>query len=229
MLTNTTIKQVVEYRQQKDTISESDYRDILLNRCPNYEHVNGKIYASNINEPYVAVTVSPYHSRFESQIESGVFPLVSALLGKGYFPVSSCAGHTDHWREYYVTIAIPELIDLTLELSKDSKVEYFESMANIKLSVQNNGSMKYSRREFDEINTELDLEYRDLDMILMREYKKYYYAKISFDYSKYELRFNPFDMLAGRFFHKKEISKFNEWKSNIIEHIQSEEFPYFYA
>jgi len=46
-------------------------------------------------EPYIAVTVSPFHAAFSSQVESGVWDLVRSLNDKGYNTVSSCEGHYD--------------------------------------------------------------------------------------------------------------------------------------
>jgi len=139
-----------------------NYEMAVKYRCPNFLHKNGKIHASKIGEPYVAVTVSPYHDKFQSQIEEPVWPVVKGLVDKGYLPVSSCGGHTDPWWEYYFMLAV---------------------------------------------GTE---------------------EQVRFHHEPFALFFNPFNIFASHFFHKKEIEEFEIWKNNLLNYIENE-IDYFYG
>ncbi|MEZ8292222.1 hypothetical protein AB6D11_00050 [Vibrio splendidus] len=44
-------------------------------------------------DAFMAVSVSPKFTEFESQIEPPIYPAVKALVNKGYHTISSCAGH----------------------------------------------------------------------------------------------------------------------------------------
>ena len=61
--------------------------EVLLNSV----HEDGRIYHSK--EPYVAITISPFHKSFRSQIEDGIWAIVNCLNKKGYYTLSSCEGH----------------------------------------------------------------------------------------------------------------------------------------
>ena len=54
------------------------------------------------------ITVSPFDPHFRSHIEKGVWSLVSTLLTKNYYPVSSCEGHEKE-KLLYITLAFGEL------------------------------------------------------------------------------------------------------------------------
>lgn len=77
--------------------------DKVLDRTFNWKHPDGRIHATRENGDYHAVTASPYHSEFRSQIEDGVWPVVEALIEKGHLPISSCEGHGGS--QLYVTLA----------------------------------------------------------------------------------------------------------------------------
>lgn len=77
--------------------------DQVLDRTFNWKHSDGRIHATAENGEYHAVTASPYHAEFRSQIEDGVWPVVEALVEKGYLPISSCEGHGGS--QLYVTLA----------------------------------------------------------------------------------------------------------------------------
>lgn len=61
--------------------------DLLLNSIQK----DNRIYYSD--DPYTAITISPFHQKFESQIEKGIWPIVNALNSKGFYTLSSCEGH----------------------------------------------------------------------------------------------------------------------------------------
>lgn len=61
----------------------------------NKKNKNGSINLLNVTGEDIGAIISPYHPQFKSQIEDGVWPIVSALVDKGYFVVDSCEGHLD--------------------------------------------------------------------------------------------------------------------------------------
>jgi hypothetical protein len=66
----------------------------LRDKAPNKPFVVGRdVRIIHKLEPYLAVTVSPYHPDFQTQIEPGIWSLVKALNEKGYHTTSSCEGH----------------------------------------------------------------------------------------------------------------------------------------
>ena len=64
---------------------------MLLNK----RNPNGSINLLQVTGENIGGIVSPLHSDFKSQIEDGIWPLVSKLLEKGFYVVDSCQGHWD--------------------------------------------------------------------------------------------------------------------------------------
>jgi hypothetical protein len=217
---------VQQYAQE-----ELESAEATRTRCPNYLHTDGRIYASKLNEPYVAVTVSLYHERFKTQIEQAVWPCVEAFINKGYLPVSSCGGHKDPWVEYYVTLAVGDseqvsfLVD-RLNKIENSKIEILSTLANVNQYVENN---KIKFRPLEELEKVTREEYNDLNILFNRSYREYSYVRIKFNFEPFKLLFNPFNLFASHIFHKKEIQEFDKWKTNLVNYINSDEFEFFYG
>jgi hypothetical protein len=88
---------------------------------PNWLHADGRIYASAPGEEYRVAEVSPYNPKFETQIEAGVWPIVNALVNKGYLTCASCEGHGRDL-DCFVSLVTPTLesaISLANQLSID--------------------------------------------------------------------------------------------------------------
>lgn len=66
-------------------------QSLILNK----KNKNGSINLLNVTGEDMGVIISPYHPEFRSQIEDGIWPIVSALVEKGYFVIDSCEGHLD--------------------------------------------------------------------------------------------------------------------------------------
>jgi hypothetical protein len=77
----------------------------------NRKQKNGRINRFNTETgQYSANSVSPFAENFESNnIEPKIQPVVSALLSRGYYTYSSCAGHCLSDRRF-VGIAFPNLM-----------------------------------------------------------------------------------------------------------------------
>lgn len=222
------------YRVQVDVKAYAEdrinYENAIKYRCPNFLHTNGKIYASKPGEPYVAVTVSPYHKNFQSQIEESVWPVINALVNKGYLPVSSCGGHTDPWWEYYFMVAVGkenQVEELLIELENvpNTHVDVYQSVANVHQYYEH-GKFKY--RPLEELEGTMKGEYQDLNILFNRNYSNYFFIKVRFKHETFKLRFNPFNIFASHIFHKREIQEFELWKNNILDYVENK-LDYYYG
>jgi hypothetical protein len=59
----------------------------------NKRNKNGSINLLTVTGEETGAVISPHHPEFKSQIEDGIWPIVSELVDKGYFVVDSCEGH----------------------------------------------------------------------------------------------------------------------------------------
>lgn len=94
---NINIAQKTQARQEKQSTEKSLDEQIyyVTHQVHNRKQADGRI---NRFDPttgvYAANSVSPFAENFlELNVEEGVKPLVQALIQKGYFTYSSCAGH----------------------------------------------------------------------------------------------------------------------------------------
>lgn len=110
-------RQILSIHSEEKTVRESPFKDIneeiyyVTHEIHNKRNSDGRI---NRYDPstgiYAANSVSPHADQFlELNIEAGIKPVVTALLEKGYFTYSSCAGHCLSDRRF-VGIAFPNLI-----------------------------------------------------------------------------------------------------------------------
>jgi hypothetical protein len=79
----------------------------------NVKDVEGKIQKPNGESS--AYCISPYHDKFRSQIEDGVWPFVEKLLYKNYLTINSCEGHF-----------IEDSLEVTLVFFDDKKCKRFK-------------------------------------------------------------------------------------------------------
>ena len=203
-----------EYRQQ-----QKSYEEEIINRCPNRKDKDGRIHYRTSDGKYIAVTVSPYHKDFRTQIEDGVWPIIKSLQDKGYLTVSSCAGHVDPWTEYYFTLAFDTKENAHKFIndmpSEDSVFKEYESLSNISQYESN----EYRHIEDNEKNKLYEV--RDMNILLFRNYDNYHYVRVEFNHSKYKLWFDPFNIFSHHSLHKKTIGRFESWKKNLQEHIET--------
>jgi hypothetical protein len=143
----------------------------------NYRHKDGRIYASKSGEDYAAITVSPFHPKFDSQIEDGIKDLVYALIEKNYIVLSSCQGHGGF---AFVKIAFPNATDreyLVEQLKDTPYISFVKSdrSANVELYVKNN-SVKFKKLDTD------GYSYREeadaINKLYFRNYSRYYFLDI---------------------------------------------------
>lgn len=80
---------------------------MLLNK----RNSNGSINLIQVTGENKGELISPFHKEFRSQIEDGIWPIVSALVDRGFYVVDSCEGHWDRVTDDYshFTVAFPSV------------------------------------------------------------------------------------------------------------------------
>ena len=172
------IKIITESNQQQ--ITPSLLEQAALERSPNYRHRDGRIYASNPSEPYFAVSVSPLNPEFENQIESGILPVVMALLQRNYLPISSCEGHGDS--RSFVRIVFGSNQSADEFINEFGTMEYvtlekLQTSANI-VQWWENGQPHWRAKYNDEI-TNSNLEAQEINLLFKRNYVQVCYVDIN--------------------------------------------------
>jgi len=71
-------------------------------------------------------------------------------------------------------------------------------------------------------------ECRDLNILLNRNYSNYFFIRVRFKHETFALIFNPFNIFAPHFFHKREIEEFDLWKKNLLNYVENK-IEYFYG
>jgi hypothetical protein len=177
------VKIPAESNQQQITLSLLE--QAALERSPNYRHKDGRIYASSPSEPYFAVSVSPLNPEFENQIESGILPVVKALLEKNYLPISSCEGHHDLGQgdtRTFVRIVFGSDESADEFINEFGTMEYvtlekLQTSANI-VQWWENGQPHWRAKYNDEI-TNSNLEHQDINFMFKRNYKQVCYVDLN--------------------------------------------------
>jgi len=148
---------------------------------PNWLHADGRIYASAAGEEYRVAEVSPYNLNFKSQIEAGVWPIVNALVNKGYLTNSSCQGHG--WDLYCcVSLVTPSLESATI-LAGQLMLDPWDIKVKVKISIYDyDSSFKTIKEDLDrdELKTKVFPYY---NKIFRRNYEEYFF--IDMKLSKY--------------------------------------------
>lgn len=83
-----TFQQVEVERTEKEI-----YKSLFLsplNKLQSDGRINGGYNKEGL---LLAHSISPQFEQFEGQVEKGVYPIVSALIDKGYMTICSCEGH----------------------------------------------------------------------------------------------------------------------------------------
>lgn len=172
-------------------------------QAPNKTHVNGRDIKTVYSlEPYIAVTVSPYHPDFASQIEPGIWSLVSLLNSKGYNTVSSCEGHYDqdnHKGSPMVVVAF------TSDWSKEVFVERMMKIPGtlIEEDIEFNVAFDPLSEKFTQSNSEINIEF--LNEVFMKNSDYYTLVRIQLN------KFTGYDPIrwADRYLFK---NKFCTWR-----------------
>jgi hypothetical protein len=221
MFTDKYVEQrIVESRKQAQYSQPPDnsWYNIVdhITYTPNWLHKDGRIYASAPGEEYRVAEVSPYNPRFETQIEQGVWPIVKALVNKGYLTIASCEGHG--WQvECYVSLVMPTLESATI-LAEQLMIDHWKIQVNTERSIYDyESSFKTTTKDMDrnELKTKVFPYY---NKIFCRNYDEYFYIDMSLDkYSGYGFIWN--------WATKTPNDKYKKAMQRMIDHIEKE-LPY---
>jgi hypothetical protein len=170
-------QQVVEFKQPiyRKEPAKNSWNNIVdyINYAPNWRHPDGRIYASAAGEDYKVAEVSPYNPKFETQIELGVWPLVSALTSKGYLTCSSCEGHG--WDlNCRVTLVLPTL-EAAIILSESLNIAPWKiQIETVRPIHDNQPSFGTTRNMFSREELKLKV-FPYYNKIFCRNYEEYFF------------------------------------------------------
>jgi|694.fasta_scaffold155294_2 hypothetical protein len=188
----------------------------------NRKQTNGRINADRVfGEYYTAVSVSPFHPSFYTQIEKGISGIVYALLDKNYFTVSSCEGHGDSMP--YVKIALADKSDIDSITPLLINIPYVtfkisDTSANTEVFLEN-GISKV--RPLDPSKFSKSGETDGINKLFFRKHTSYCFLDIMF-YADTPAWWNIIHQLKIKY-HRAFYSK--HIKQQMVDIIKSESFP----
>lgn len=196
--------------------------ELVLKSAPNKLHKDGRIYFEDEQGNYVAITVSPLHTDFATQVEQGVWPLVKAFVDKGYLTTSSCEGHDGS--DYFVKLVFNG------RQSAEQFVEQLPKIAGLQTTIQDqsanvvryieHGTVKY-RQAFPDENISKFEEVTFINMLFNRQYTDCCYVTIRI-YPRLA-SFNPFKHIKYR----KDKAKNLESSKELLVNYVTTELPYY--
>jgi hypothetical protein len=167
---------VIKAERQQYAEQSVDLKTLALTRAPNYQHTDGRIYASKAGDPYVAVSVSPYNPKFLTQLEPGIAPVVMAVVERGYLPVSSCEGHSISFSFPYVMVAFGQ------EDSARAFEDHFRHVPWVTTerasTVANVFQDQKRYQRLDPLLHTAKAEYDDMNRMFNRSYDRYWYVTV---------------------------------------------------
>jgi hypothetical protein len=187
----------------------------------NRRQSNGRINAAGVyGDYYVAVSVSPFHPAFYTQIEKGISNIVYALLDKNYLTVSSCEGHGDN--PPYVKLALADKADVDDILNQFVDIPYItykvtDSSANTEIFLDNGVS---KARPLDPAKFSKHAETDSINKLFFRNHTSYCFLDIIF-YEHKPAWWN-FILKYYKTIHIKHI------KQQVADVINSPTFPVYY-
>jgi hypothetical protein len=145
----------------------------------NTKHFDGRIHAGDdLGEYYTAVSVSPMHPAFHTQIELGIRDVVYALLEKNYFTISSCEGHGGS--SPFVRLALVDVADKDVIIKCLSKIPFvtcnvFDQSANAEVYVEDD---IHKVKPLDQNKFSKEKEAEGINKLFLRNYSSYYFLDI---------------------------------------------------
>ncbi len=211
--------QQIEYiaRYSVEQRKNVDVSEMVLKSAPNKLHKDGRIYFEDVDGNHIAITVSPLHEKFETQIETGVWPLVKSLVDKGYLTVSSCEGHDGS--NFYVKLVfngrgsaeefisqLPKILglEITIEDQSANVVRYLE-----------HGEVKY-RKVLPDEHVSKHEEIKFVNMLFFRNYTDCCYVILTI-YPKLK-SMNPFKHFQ---YYREKNKNFNNSKTQLVEFVRN--------
>jgi len=178
------IKAEIKHQYEVPSRSEETNWSNVLNR----KFPSGRIcyIESDDDDIYTAVSVSPFHPKFDTQVEDGIKDIVYAFLEKNYMPLSSCEGHDFSWDSTYVKLAVAteedaEFLEKTFSTIPFVKSYIHDKSANVKLYKDSNS--KWVARRIDGLEYSAFQEAKSINELFLRNYPKYYFITlVMFEY-----------------------------------------------
>lgn len=205
-------------RYQYEQKIQTDWTTVLNRKFP-----NGRIcfVDSDDDELYTAISVSPYHEQFSTQIEDGIKDIVYAFIDKNYMPISSCEGHDWSWDTTFVKIAVTSEDEARRIGSYFSNIpyvsiDYYDRSANNEFYVEN-GITRVRLLNPERYNAKSEAE--SINRLYFRKYDNYYFLNINL--FKYEEQ--PFwsSILQRYIMRYKKSKKLNLVKQQVLAVINS--------
>jgi hypothetical protein len=161
--------------------SNFDSKKFALTRCPNVKRGRRIFISENENGDVVASTVSPLNKNFRSQIEDGIWEIISSLLKKNYFTISSCEGHFFEGPLQFI-IAVPNLEfankikNLFLSIPF-LEVKIKETISNVKIDRNDPNAIKYTKKYLK--NYDFKAEAEDINNMYYRTHNRYWFVYVN--------------------------------------------------
>jgi len=189
----------------------------------NQKQSNGRINAGG-GDYYTAVSVSPFHPLFHSQIEKGISGIVYALLDKNYLTMASCEGHDG--TPPFVKIALASLSDATDILKCLNSIPYVtcklhKTCANTEVYLEN-GLLRV--RHLDPAKFSKIKETDAINKLFFRNHASYCFLDIIL----YEHNLEWWNIVGQLKMKYHKFTKLKNVKQNIVDIINSEIFPIYY-
>lgn len=170
----------VVYTRFKQQQQQIDYDRLIELDAPNRLQKDGRIYATDDDGNYVAVSVNVLHPFFKTQIEKGIWPIVDLLVKKGYLTISSCEGHDGS--PCYVKLVFPNqdqaesfIDNLFFCEGVFSRIEM--TSANVVRAIDTMGVFHYRNTEHEnEFNHKAELD--GINQLFSRNYTDFRYVYI---------------------------------------------------
>ena len=198
----------------RHSLYKKDFVQEIRQYAPNFKHKDGRVYASKNNEPYWVVTVSPYHPKFRTQVEDGVWPIVEPLINKSYLTVSSCEGHgTD--QKLIVTLVFETINEANCFSEVCSQVPGWHFVLHDKQRKIHQSAKTSSGVIAEQITKTLDEnfeEFKRYNLLFFKNYKKYVYL----DMILYKFPEPILKRLFYRFILRRPCQEFYLHKQNMI-------------
>lgn len=146
---------------------------------------NKRIHASfnqdaNYDNGYVALTVSPYDSDFEKELEPGVRSHCLALFNKGYYPISSCEGHyfKNTHMNWYIMLAFGGDDNKQIRRRINKFIKQIEHVKGLYCEIRKQ-TANTNEQELKVVKlTDVKKEYDYMNKLFMKKHKLYQYLYI---------------------------------------------------
>lgn len=219
------IKAEVKHPYEIHSRAETNKLETVLNR----KFPSGRIcyIESEDDSVYTAVSVSPFHPQFDTQVEDGTKDVVYAFLNKNYMTLSSCEGHDCSWDHTYVKLVVSSKEDADFLQTAFSNIPFVKTYIHDKsanVTIYKDTKGRWAARKMDELEYNSSLETKSLNELFLRNHSEYYFITIiMFEYKDSLIPF--FNIIKRLYTRYKKKRLFNNVKYQVLEVIKN--LPYY--